>query len=69
MLLQAPGDVLENSDETSFPCPSSLSMSIAIGAALSLMSPGEYCRIAVIEKLMADGLAVDVTSANSPQVQ
>lgn len=61
MLLQAPGDFLEDSDGFVVRCPVSLSVSIAVGAAISLMTVDEYIGRALVEKLMADGLAVDLS--------
>jgi hypothetical protein len=61
MLLQAPDDSLENCDQIVVRCPSALSVSIAVAAALNLMSTDAYVRRAVIERLLADGLAVNLS--------
>jgi hypothetical protein len=60
MLLQAPADLADN-DSFVVRCPAALSVSIAVGAAMTLVSVEEYCKRAVIEKLLSDGLAVEVT--------
>lgn len=67
MLLQAPGDVLDNCDQLAVCCPTSMSASIAVAAALNLMSPEEYVRRALVEKLLADGLAVDLSPEQSAE--
>jgi hypothetical protein len=67
MLLQAPGGVVDN-DSFVVRCPAALSVSIAVGAALNLVTAEEYCRRAVIEKLLSDGLAVEVTPEPSTGV-
>lgn len=67
MLLQAPGEVPDN-DCFVVRCPAALSVSIAVGAALCLLTVEEYCKQAVIEKLLSDGLAVNVTPEPSAGV-
>lgn len=64
-LLQAPGDVLDNCDDFVVRCPPALSVSIAVGAALNLMTADEYIRRALVERLLADGLAVDLSPEKS----
>ena len=67
MLLQASGDLPDN-DSFVVRCPAALSVSIAVGAAMSLISVEEYCKRAVIEKLLSDGLAVEITPEPSAGV-
>jgi hypothetical protein len=67
MLLQAPGDTLDNCDQLVVCCPASMSASIAVAAALNLMSADEYIRRALVEKLLADGLAVDLSLEQSAE--
>jgi hypothetical protein len=68
MLLQAPGDVLDNCDDLVVRGPAALSVSIAVGAALNLMTSDEYIRHSVIKQLLADGLAVNLSSEQPTEV-
>lgn len=65
MLLEAPGDVLDQSDQLTFRCPPALAVSIEVAAAMSLVPVDEFIRRVLVQYLVDEDMAVDLT----PEVQ
>lgn len=69
MLLQASDDSLDESGQIVIRCPRALAVSIEVAAAMSLVPVDEFVRRVLVQYLLAEGLAVDLTPEVQCQIQ